>query len=132
MKTSQIYKEGRAFFYCPPGGWRPVEMTILMDGGPLCVSHVYDHFNKKSVDGLYWIYIKKHGAHFGPFFAEITLAHKAIKKILKEFKPVFFEQPLAWIRRQTVLKDWMEKNVGKSEDLIGAEWAKDDESGGSK
>lgn len=123
MKRSELYKEGRVFFYCPPDK-KAVEMVILMDGGPLCVARVFDHLKRELVEGLYWIYLKKHGARFGPFFADIHLAYKAMKKILKHFGPAAFEQPLDWIRRQDSMAEWMRKNVGKPEDLIGAEWAK--------
>ena len=123
-KASDLYKGGTVFFYCPPER-KPVELLVLMAEGPLCVAKVYDHWNKETVEGLYWIYLRKHGAHFGPFFAEVSLAHRAMRKVLKEFKPTFFEQPLAWIRRQAVLKEWVEKNVGKSEDLVGGEWIKE-------
>lgn len=101
-------------------------MVIIVDGGPLCVARAFDHWKNEPVEGLYWIYLKKHGAHFGPFFADLILAEKAMKKILKEFKPTFFDQPLEWIRRQTGLRDWMDKNIGKSQDLIGGEWIKDE------
>lgn len=125
-KARELYGGGQVFFYCPPEG-RPVEMVIISDGGPLCVGRVFNHWTREMMTGLYWIYLKRHGAHFGPFFAEITLADRAMKKILKQFGKTFFEQPLAWIRRQEALKEWIWKNIGKSEDLIGAEWAKEKE-----
>ncbi len=91
--------------------------------GPLCVGRVYDHVNGKVVNELYWIYVHGHGATFGPFFAEIPLAIAAMGKILKEFKPTVFAQPIEWIRRQVAMQEWLEKNIGKSKDLIGAEWS---------
>lgn len=123
-KASELYKGGRVFFYCPPDK-RAVELAIVSDGGPLCIGRVFDHNKSEALIGLYWIYLKRHGAHFGPFFADITLADRAMRKILKQFRPTFFEQPLDWIRRQVTLKDWMEKNIGKSEDLVGGEWIKE-------
>ena len=105
-----------------------MEIVILADGGPICVARVFDHVKKEAIEGLYWIYLKRHGAHFGPFFADLILAEKALKKILKEFTPTFFEQPLEWIRRQTALKAWMDKNVGKSQDLVGGEWVEKEKS----
>lgn len=131
-KPADLYKGGTVFFYAPPG-CGAVEMVIVADGGPLCVGRVYDHVAGKMVVGLYWIYLKRHGAHFGPFFTDIVLAERAMKKILKQFAPKFFEQPLEWIRRQAALKEWIEKNIGRSEDLIGGEWAppEDDASAGS-
>jgi len=120
-----MYKDGKVFFYCPPDG-KYVEIVILMNLGPLCVARVYDHLKKELTVGLYWIYLKKHGAHMGPFFADIHLAYKAMKKILKHFGEDFFEQPLDWIRRQDGARIWMEKNVGKNNDLVGGEWMKTD------
>ncbi len=108
--------------YAPPEG-DPVELQALAMEGPLCVGRVYNHINGKAVDDLYWIYIHAHGAKFGPFFATIPLATTAMRKILKEFKPEVFSQPLAWIRRQAPMQEWVGKNIGKSKDLIGAEWS---------
>lgn len=122
-KPAELYKEGRVFFYCPPEG-RPVELVILMRDGPLCVGRVYDHGTKEVVEGLYWIYLIKHGAKFGPFFADIHLAFKAMRKILKHFGAATFEQPLEWIRRQTAMGQWVTKNIGAPVDLIGGTWAK--------
>lgn len=125
MKTSHLTTGGKVFFYGPPKR-SPVEMVVLMGHGPLCVARVYDHLKGELVVGLYWIYIMKHGAHIGPFFADIHLAYKAMKKIMKHFGENFFDQPLDWIRRQEAARVWMDKNVGKLEDLIGAEWLKTD------
>jgi len=119
-----LYKGGRVFFYCPPEG-KAVELVILMDGGPLCVGRVYDPSTNDIVKELYWIYVKKCGAHLGPFFADIHLAFKAMRKIVKRFGVPFFEQPLDWLRRQKDAAVWIEKSIGKPEDLIGGEWRKD-------
>ena len=114
--------EGRKFRYAPPEG-EPVELEVTSANGPLCVGPVFDHTKRRVVTGLYWIYLRKQGARFGPFFAELTLADRAVKKILKEFGAPMFEQPIAWLRRQSALRDWMATNVGKPQDLIGAEWS---------
>lgn len=119
-----MYKDGKVFFYCPPDG-KPAELTVMWAAGPLCVGRVFDHGNRKEVEGLYWIYLRKHGAKIGPFFADIVLAAAATKKMLKHFGPAPFEQPLPWIARQSAIKEWIERNIGKAEDLIGAEWIKD-------
>lgn len=123
MNTKDLYKDGKVFFYCPPDG-KPVELVVLMGLGPLCVGRVYDHLKKELVVGLYWIYLKKHGAHMGPFFTDIHLAYKAMKKILKHFGENFFDQPLDWIRRQEAARVWVDKNIGGIQDLIGGEWLK--------
>ena len=110
------------FTYAPPKG-APVELETLAAEGPFCVGRVYDHINGKVVNDLYWIYLKEYGAKFGPFFADIALAMTATRKILKKFKPAVFSQPLVWIRRQAAMQEWVEQNIGKAEDLIGAEWS---------
>jgi hypothetical protein len=122
-KASELYKGGRVFFYCPPEG-RPVELVILMDGGPLCVGRVYDHRKGEVLEGLYWLYVKRCGAHLGPFFADIHLAFKAMRKIVRRFGVPFFEQPREWLRRQMAAAVWLEKNIGKPDELIGGEWRK--------
>lgn len=114
---------GRTFWYAPPTG-DPVEMELLSRNGPLCSSYVFDHKSRKIIKYLYFIYVKDRGAVIGPFFAEITLADRAMKKILKEFNALTFSQPLSWLRRQNVMGDWISKNIGKPGDLIGAEWSK--------
>lgn len=119
-------REGRTFFYGTPEGVR-VELAIIVDGRALCVGRVYDQVKAEVRVGLYWIYIKNQGARFGPFFADIVLAERAMKKILKRFGQTFFEQPLSWIRRQDCLKEWVDKNIGTSNDLIGGEWIKEAE-----
>ena len=106
LQRKHLYKDGKVFFYCPPDG-KPLEMVILMNMGPLCVGRVFDHVKRELRTGLYWIYLKKHGAHLGPFFTDIHLAYKAMKKILKHLGESFFEQPLDWIRRQDAARLWM-------------------------
>ena len=127
MKTVDLYKGGRVFFYCPPDK-RPVEMVVLMRepaDGPLCVARVWDHNKGEIVDGLYWLYLIKHGAHLGPFFADIHLAFKAMRKIVRHFGSQIFDQPLEWIRRQASMAEWIGKNIGWPQDLLGGEWRKD-------
>lgn len=123
---AELYKGGTAFFYCPPDG-KPVELEVLAASGPLCVARMYDHHNRELRPDLYWIYIRAHGAHLGPYYADIPVAQRAMQKILKQVGPRFFEQPLAWIRRQHSVREWLEKNIGKPEDLIGGEWLRTEE-----
>lgn len=105
---------------------RKAEVEILVDGGPLCVGPVWDWENGKKVEGLYFVYHKKTGLSFGPFYAEIHLADRDMRKALKAFpQPAFWEQPLEWFRRQTAFAEWIEKNMGSRKMLIGGRWAPD-------
>lgn len=113
--------EGWKFWYAPPEG-ASVELEAVQVRGPLSIARVFDYRKRRLEVGLYWIYLNRHGAQMGPFFAEIALAERSIAKILKEFGASTFEQPLQWIRRQSALRDWIVTNVGKSADLIGGEW----------
>lgn len=125
-QAKDVGKGGNVFLYKPPGQ-DPVEMVVISSAGPLCVGRVYDHHKGEMVVGLYWIFLRAHGAHIGPFFAALTMADAAMKKILKQFGKSFFEQPLEWIRRQDAARVWIESNIGKLDDLIGGEWAKPEE-----
>lgn len=118
------YKGGTVFFYCPPDG-KPVELPILAASGPLCVARMYNHLERELRSDLFWIYIRTHGAHLGPYYADIPVAQRAMQKILKQAGPRFFEQPLAWIRRQETFRIWLEKTIGKPEELIGGEWLRE-------
>lgn len=83
---------------------------------------------KEKVRGLFFIYFKRWGLHFGPFYAGIDLASKDMRKVLKAFPECgFWNQSLEWYRRQKAFHEWIEKNMGKSEDLIGGEWAPEKE-----
>ncbi len=121
MKPGELYGGGRIFFYCPPKG-RPVELVIISDGGPLCVARVFNHETTKIVEGLFWIYHKLHSRTIGPYFPDLVLADKAMRKILKQFGVPFFKQPLEWLQRQTAFKTWVDKNVGEMGDLFGGQW----------
>lgn len=124
--AKELYKGGTVFFFRPPTG-ETVELVVISSAGPLCVGRVYDYVKKEVVVGLYWIYIRNHGAKLGPFFAELGLADRAMKRILKHLGKEFFEQPLEWIARQDAVRDWLWANIGKNDDLIGGEWAKSEE-----
>ena len=118
---AQIHKDGTTFLYCPPGR-ETVELQILAARGPLCVAPMYNHHEREVRSDLFWIYIRAHGAHLGPYFTEIPVAQRAMQKIIKQAGPHFFDQPLAWIQRQHTFREWLEKTIGKPEDLIGGEW----------
>jgi hypothetical protein len=101
------------------------ELEILVEGDPLCVAGVWDWKKRERVQGLYFVYLKRLGLHFGPFYAEIGLAANDMKKALKAFPSGFWSQRLEWYGRQDGFKKWVEENMGKAEDLVGAEWARD-------
>lgn len=95
-----------------------------MDGGPLCVAGAFDWKAREVVPGLYLVYVKKIGMRIGPFYASIPLAEKGMKKGLK-MKSGVWDQPIEWISRQDWLRTWIEKEMGKFTDIVGAEWARD-------
>jgi hypothetical protein len=109
------------------------ELAILVERGPLCVAGVWDWAEKRRRHGLFFIYlIRSHaGIPFGPFYADFGLAERDMKKVLKAFPRGFWDQALDWIARQKSFQDWVEKNMGKSGDLIGAEWAREEDDGNS-
>lgn len=76
------------------------ELEILVKDGPLCVAGVWNWKKKEMVSGLYFIYLTRVGLHFGPFYADMGLAAKDMKKVLKDFPLGFWEQPLEWYARQ--------------------------------
>ena len=119
-------KDPRVFLYKPPGE-EPIELVNLMDGGPLCIGRAVERRDVRP--DLFWIYLKKQGARIGPYFADIHLAFKSMRKLVNHFGVPFFEQPLDWIRR-ALTKDlgprkWCDRNIGEPGDLIGGQWSKD-------
>lgn len=121
-ERSELYKGGKVFFSTSPDH-EVAELEILVDNGPLCVAAVWDWEKKEKVRGLYFVYFKSHGLHFGPFYADIGLAATAMRKALKAFpQPDFWKQNLEWYQRQTAFHQWIEKNMGKPKDLIGGQW----------
>lgn len=107
-------------------GDRVAELEILLDGGPLCVAGVWDWNEARRVPGLYFVYFKRFGLRFGPYYANIGLAAKDMKKALKAFSAGFWDQALDWYRRQESFHQWVERNMGKIEDLIGGEWIREE------
>lgn len=100
------------------------QLEVLADGGPLCVAGIWDWEARRLIQGLYWIYFKRAGVHFGPFYASLTLAESAMKKALK-IQAGLWDQDREWYRHQAWLQEWIDKNLGKSDWLIGGAWAKD-------
>jgi hypothetical protein len=119
--VTKLYKDGTVFFYAPPEG-RMVEMVIISNADPLCVARVYDHNKREVIQGLFWIYHKLHSRTIGPYFPDIALADRAMRKLLKHFGKPFFDQPLEFLARQTAFKAWVDKNIGEPGDLFGGRW----------
>lgn len=102
------------------------KIEVLVAGGPLCVGPVWSWVEKEKAQGLYFIYFKRHGLPFGPFYADIMLAEKGMKKVLKAFPQAgFWGQSLEWYGRQTAFHEWIDKNLGKPGDLMGGEWIRE-------
>lgn len=101
-------------------------LDILVDGGDLCVAGVWNWHRDVREHGLYFVYLKKLGLHFGPFYADLLLADKDMKKALKKYPRGFWGQPLEWYQHQKAFQEWVEKNMGKRDDLIGGTWIKDE------
>lgn len=99
-------------------------LPILVDGGPICVAGVWDWNENYQVMGLWRIYHKRAGACFGPFYASIPLAEKGMRKALKEIPKDVWEHDLEWYQPQGWILKWIEANLGKTMDLVGAEWEK--------
>lgn len=102
-------------------------MPILLDGGPLCVGGVWNFKDNCTIQGLYFIYHKASGFPFGPFFASIPLAEKAMKKALKDIpKDIWAHRP-EWYGSQQWLGKYIDEHLGKPMDLVGGEWEKSEE-----
>lgn len=126
-RRAELYKNGMAVFVKGSHG-QVAEIEILADGGPLCVAPVWDWSKEAKVPGLYLIYFKRLGLRFGPYYAGIALAAKDMKKALKAFPEAgFWEQSLKWYGRQGAFHRWIEKNMGRPDDLIGGRWEREEE-----
>lgn len=99
-------------------------LEVLLDGGPLCIAGVWRWGEGTRVTGLYRIYHRRSGFTLGPFYASISLAEKGMKKALSLGRG-FWEQPLGWYPRQAWFGEWIDKNLGKYDDLVGGIWASD-------
>lgn len=123
-KWSELYKEGKVIFAIGPEHGQTAELEILVDDGPLCVAGVWNWAKKEKVQGLHFVYFKRLGLHFGPYYAGISLAAKDMRKALKAFpERDFWTQSLDWYRRQAAFHRWVEKNMGRPGDLVGGRWA---------
>jgi hypothetical protein len=112
---------------------KTVEIEILVDAGPLVVCPVWDWSKNRKVAGLYFIYMKNFGLHLGPFYANLATARDHAHKLMREFpQKSFWEQPLEWFQRQTGFHDWVDKNLGKPQELIGGQWESEEKSEGKK
>lgn len=99
-----------------------IDYQILVDGGPLAVSVPWDFKNQCTAEGIYAVYLKRDGLKVSPYYASLKMAHAGMKKILAEFPAPIWAQPLEWLRRQTKLKEWLDKKLGKKDELIGGIW----------
>lgn len=108
-----------------PSGGKPVEMDILMDGDPLAVAHAVEWETLKPRTDLYRIYVKRIGVSFGPFYTSPGLAFKGLRHVLKGFPKAIWTEKAEWYANQKWLLDWIEKNLGKTNDLIGGEWLRE-------
>jgi hypothetical protein len=121
---SELYKGGTVFFL-PGQDGEVAELEVLVDGGPLCVAGVWDWGRKRLAQGLYRIYFKRFAIHFGPFYANLSTAERDMRKALKIQPGLWDTQDIGWYARQKWLHQWIEKNLGKAEWLIGGVWMKD-------
>jgi hypothetical protein len=102
----------------------PVQADILLDGGPLAVCGVWDRNGVRQA-GLYRIYHKATGSAVGPYYAELGLAEKGMKRALT-LPIMVWDQPLDWYPRQAWFGKWLDENLGKGDDLVGGYWAMPD------
>lgn len=105
------------------------EIDILVEKSPLCVAGVWNWTENRREHGLWFIYLKRDGKgiRFGPFYAAFELASRDMNKVFKAFPKGFWDQPIEWMGRQKSFQDWVEKNIGRHEELIGGTWIKDEE-----
>lgn len=121
---AELHKSGKVFFAVDQSD-KLVALEVLVDGGPLCVAGIWDPDKGRLAPGLYWIYVRRFGIHFGPFYAGLSLAERDMRKALKIQPGLWENQPRDWYGRQKWLGEWIEKNMGERDWLIGGVWAKD-------
>jgi hypothetical protein len=100
--------------------------TILLELGPLILVPSKTEDGRDRV-GLYLILVKDHKAKIGPYFADLSKAHEAMRKIVKKFPAEIWKQPVGWLSRQKDMLTWIDTEIGYSEDLVGGHWV--DENG---
>lgn len=101
---------------------KTVDVDVLLDGGPLCVGPAIDWKAGRRRLDLYLIWFKRLGLCFGPFYARLELADKAMRRVLKAFPSGFWGESAEWYRRQKGFIDWIDRELGKAGDLVGGEW----------
>jgi len=104
----------------------PVHAEILLDGGTLVVCGVWDK-NGNRQPGLYRIYHRLSGLCIGPYYAELGLAEKGMKKALT-LHPYTWSHPIEWYQapERAWIRKWMDEQLGTSEDIVGGYWAPPD------
>lgn len=110
----------------PQTAGETVGLDILVDGGPLVIAGVWDWSRGRRNPGLYKIYIRRFGASVGPFYAGLQLAERGMKKALGLQPGLWVGQPAEWYLRQTWLHQWVNRELGKAEDLVGGQWVSDE------
>lgn len=100
-------------------------MPVLVDGGPLCIASPWRWTDNSTVGGLYFIYHKVSGFHFGPYYASIVLAEKAMRKALKDIPKEIWSHEAQWYGKEQWLGKYIEEYLGMPMDLVGGEWERD-------
>lgn len=95
--------------------------TILLEVGPLAISPAKGEDGGDRA-GLYVILVKAHLVKIGPYYANLSKAHDAARKILKRYPAAMWDQPVAWLSRQTEMLAWIHTEIGRSEDLVDGQW----------
>lgn len=102
------------------------DVSVLLDKKHLCICPAWQPSMNRAVPGLYIIYFKRFAMKIGPYYAELLSAERDLNKLMKEFpQDQFWEQKLEWYQNQGKLHDWVDKNLGRPEYLIGGIWIKD-------
>lgn len=76
--------------------------------------------------GLYLILVKAYDAKIGPYFASLTKAHDAARKIIKRYPAAIWKQPFEWLSRQKEMLTWIHNEIGAWEDLVDGYWVDDE------
>lgn len=107
---------------------KTAKVQVLFDGGDsLAIATDWNWHEGKAAAGLYRIYLFRDGAAIGPHYASLSLAAAAMKKLRKAWPDELWIQPLEWICRQKKLAEWVWKEMGRPEDLVGGTWVDPDD-----